>query len=145
MPLTGEYVPSTSDWARKQAETFEASDGAQGEPTARQADHRPHHGRREDRRPAQDRPHARRARRTLRRRRLQGGAPEAPQWYWNLAEEPPRRAAGRRDKRDTSRASCRATSARSGGARIEVWPDYEKYQTKTDRLIAVFVLEPIEA
>ena len=27
MPLTGEYKPSTSDWARKQAEAYEASDG----------------------------------------------------------------------------------------------------------------------
>ena len=25
MPLTGEYKPSTSDWARTQAEKFEAS------------------------------------------------------------------------------------------------------------------------
>ncbi len=28
---------------------------------------------------------------------------------------------------------------------VEAWPDYEKYQTKTDRLIAVFLLEPIES
>ena len=27
MPLTGEYEPSTSNWARKAAETYEASDG----------------------------------------------------------------------------------------------------------------------
>ena len=27
MPLTGEYEPSTSDWARKQVEEFEASGG----------------------------------------------------------------------------------------------------------------------
>ncbi len=27
---------------------------------------------------------------------------------------------------------------------LEVWPDYDSYQTKTDRLIAVFLLEPIE-
>src|SRR6187431_107115 len=27
MPLTGEYSPSTSAWARKQAETFERSNG----------------------------------------------------------------------------------------------------------------------
>nr|WP_325049283.1 nitroreductase/quinone reductase family protein [Jiangella rhizosphaerae] len=27
MPLTGEYAPSTSDWARKQAEAYEASGG----------------------------------------------------------------------------------------------------------------------
>ena len=29
MPLTGEYRPSTSDWARRQAEKFEASGGAE--------------------------------------------------------------------------------------------------------------------
>ena len=28
MPLEGEYAPSTSDWARKQAEAYEASGGA---------------------------------------------------------------------------------------------------------------------
>ena len=28
MPLQGEYAPSPSDWARKQAETFEESKGA---------------------------------------------------------------------------------------------------------------------
>lgn len=30
MPLTGEVEPSTSDWARKQAELFEGSGGTQG-------------------------------------------------------------------------------------------------------------------
>ena len=30
MPLTGEYEPSTSDWARKQAELYEATDGREG-------------------------------------------------------------------------------------------------------------------
>ena len=29
MPLTGEYKPSTSEWARTQAERFEASNGAE--------------------------------------------------------------------------------------------------------------------
>lgn len=28
---------------------------------------------------------------------------------------------------------------------VEVWPAYADYQLKTDRLIAVFVLEPFEA
>src|SRR4051794_32831815 len=27
MPLTGEYAPSTSDWARRQAEAYEATGG----------------------------------------------------------------------------------------------------------------------
>ena len=26
---------------------------------------------------------------------------------------------------------------------LEVWPDYAEYQTKTDRQIPVFVLEPV--
>ncbi len=30
MPLTGEYEPSTSDWARENAETFMASGGTEG-------------------------------------------------------------------------------------------------------------------
>ena len=30
------------------------------------------------------------------------------------------------------------------GRATEVWPDYDVYQTKTDRQIALFVLEPIE-
>ena len=30
MPLTGEYAPSTVEWARKQAELFESTNGAEG-------------------------------------------------------------------------------------------------------------------
>lgn len=30
MPLTGEYAPSTADWARKQAERIEATEGQEG-------------------------------------------------------------------------------------------------------------------
>ena len=30
MPLQGEYEPSTSDWARKQAELYENSGGTEG-------------------------------------------------------------------------------------------------------------------
>ncbi len=29
MPLTGEYEPSPSDWAREQAETYEATGGTE--------------------------------------------------------------------------------------------------------------------
>ena len=29
MPLNGEYAPSTADWARKQAERYEATNGAE--------------------------------------------------------------------------------------------------------------------
>src|SRR3954453_6369695 len=30
MPLSGEYAPSASDWAREQAETIESTNGAEG-------------------------------------------------------------------------------------------------------------------
>jgi hypothetical protein len=30
------------------------------------------------------------------------------------------------------------------GRAVEAWPDYATYQTKTDRQIPVFVLEPVE-
>src|SRR3954468_2252861 len=30
MPLTGEYAPGTSDWARRQSELYEATNGEQG-------------------------------------------------------------------------------------------------------------------
>jgi F420H(2)-dependent quinone reductase len=29
------------------------------------------------------------------------------------------------------------------GRAVQVWPDYAEYQTKTDRQIPVFVLEPV--
>ena len=29
MPLTGDYAPSTASWARKQAERYELTDGAE--------------------------------------------------------------------------------------------------------------------
>lgn len=83
MPLTGEYKPSTSDWAREQAEQFEASGGAEanllrGVPIIVLTTVGAKSG-------------------ALRKTALmrvehdgqyavvasKGGAPEAPQWYWN--------------------------------------------------------------
>jgi len=146
MPLTGEYVPSTSDWARKQAEVFEASDGSKanllrGKPIivlttvgAKSGGLRKtalmrveHDGR-----------YAVVASR--------GGAPEAPQWYWNLRKNSHVELQDGADKRDYLARELSGEERSQWWARaVEAWPDYEKYQTKTDRLIAVFVLEPIEA
>jgi len=146
MPLTGDYVPSTSEWARKQAEAFEASGGAEanllrGKPIivlttvgAKTGGLRKtalmrveHEGR-----------YAVVASR--------GGAPEAPQWYWNLRRNPHVELQDGAVKRDYLARELSGDERAEWWARaVAAWPDYETYQTKTDRLIAVFLLEPVEA
>ncbi|UNK71508.1 nitroreductase family deazaflavin-dependent oxidoreductase [Microbacterium sp. H1-D42] len=144
MPLHGEYLPSTSEWARTQAETFEASRGAeanemQGKPVIvlttvgaktgglrKTALMRVEH----------DGEYAVVASR--------GGAPEHPAWYWNMkknahvelqdGEEVADYVARELDGDERSQWWARANA---------VWPHYEEYQQKTERVIPVFVLEPI--
>ena len=72
-----------------------------------------------------------------------GGAPDHPQWYFNLQAQP--------DISLQDGTLDRPVRARElqGGEREQWWercvaafPPYAEYQTKTDRLIPVFVLEP---
>ena len=146
MPLTGEYAPSTSEWARRQAETYEATGGREagtnrGRPVIVLTSVGAKSGK-------------------LRKTALQrvehdgryavvasrGGAPEAPQWYWNLRKNPHVELQDGAVKRDYLARELSGEERSEWWARaVEAWPDYENYQTKTDRLIAVFVLEPIEA
>ncbi|KQZ86140.1 nitroreductase [Microbacterium sp. Root166] len=144
MPLTGEYEPSTSEWARKQAETFEASNGqkanllrgvpiivlttvgAKSGKLRKTALMRVEHG----------------------GRYLvvasKGGAPDEPKWAANMRRQPHVELQDGADKRDYLAREL------SGAERDEwwprgtaVWPDYDNYQAKTDRLIAIFLLEPM--
>jgi proline iminopeptidase len=71
-----------------------------------------------------------------------GGAPEHPGWYRNLQKDPNVEL----QVRDES--VSRACAYRGGrGARAlwqlvnEQWPDFDRYQTRTDREIPVVVLE----
>ncbi|GEL17060.1 putative F420H(2)-dependent quinone reductase [Pseudonocardia asaccharolytica DSM 44247 = NBRC 16224] len=72
-----------------------------------------------------------------------GGAPTHPAWYHNVKAEP------RLELQDgTARGEYIAREV-SGQERAEWWnravaafPPYAEYQTKTDRLIPVLVLEP---
>ena len=146
MPLTGEYEPSTSEWARKQAETFERTDGReantlQGKPVIVLTSVGASSGK-------------------LRKTALmrvehegrylvvasKGGAPEAPAWYWNLRKN------AHVELQDGAVTRDYLARELEGDERAEwwqrataVWPDYDSYQQKTDRLIAIFVLEPIAA
>ena len=70
-----------------------------------------------------------------------GGSDEAPEWYRNLEAEPDVEVQVRGD-----RFAARARTARGEDRQrlwklmTEVWPDYDDYQTKTDREIPVVVL-----
>lgn len=73
-----------------------------------------------------------------------GGAPEPPAWYLNLQDEPNVEV---QIKGDRFRAHARTASPEEKPAMwklmTEVWPAYDEYQTKTDREIAIVVLERI--
>ena len=72
-----------------------------------------------------------------------GGAPDHPQWYFNLKANPDITV---QDGTTTHDVRARIIE---GDERAEWWercvaayPSYAEYQTKTDRQIPVFVLEP---
>ena len=74
-----------------------------------------------------------------------GGAPDEPRWAGNMRRHPHVELQDGAVKRDYLAREL------SGDERAEwwkrstaVWPDYDNYQTKTDRQIAVFLLEPFE-
>lgn len=75
-----------------------------------------------------------------------GGAPRHPAWYLNLAEDPKVTVQVLADV-----FTARARKAEGAERQVlwsqmaEVWPDYENYQTKTDREIPVVVLESVES
>ena len=143
MPLTGEYKPSTSEWARKQAEAFEQSNGEKantlrGVPIIVLTTVGAKSG-------------------ALRKTALmrveddgryavvasKGGAPDEPKWAANMRRQPHVELQDGDVRRDYTAREL------SGDERVEwwarataVWPDYDNYQTKTDRQIAIFVLEP---
>lgn len=145
MPLTGEYLPSTSGWARRQAETFEASGGTEanllrGVPIIvlttvgvksgglrKTALMRVEHGGR------------------YLMVASKGGAPDEPKWAENMRRHPHVELQDAGVRRDYLARELSGDERAEWWARAaEVWPDYDVYQTRTDRQIAVFVLEPLE-
>ena len=143
MPLEGEYAPSTSAWARKNAEIYEATDGAEG------AD-------------LKGRPvivltsvgaKSGKLRKTALMRvehngvyavvASKGGAPEQPAWYFNLVANPHVELQDGAVRRDYDARIVDGEEYDQWWARAnETWPDHAGYQVKTERRIPVFVLEP---
>ena len=145
MPLEGEYAPSTAGSARKQAEQYEASGGTQaaslrGRPVIVLTSVGARSGK-------------------LRKTALMrvehdgvyavvaslGGAPKHPVWYYNLVKEPRVELQDGAVTRDYLAREVMGDEKATWWARaVETWPDYDRYQAKTERQIPVFVLEPVD-
>jgi deazaflavin-dependent oxidoreductase (nitroreductase family) len=145
MPLTGEYEPSTAEWARKQVELFEATDGREGN-TLRG-------------RPIIVLTSVGAKSGKLRKTPLMrvehegeyavvaslGGAPRHPVWYFNLVANPHVELQDGAERRDyTAREVTGEEKTVWWQRTVAAWPDYAAYQEKTDRSIPVFVLTPLE-
>jgi len=147
MTLQGEYVPSKAAWVREQVEKFEASNGQEantlrdsGDPIvvitsvgARSGHLRKNPVMRVER----DGKYVAIA--------SKGGAPDQPEWYYNFLAHP---EVELQDGavRKTYRARLLEGDERAEWWQyaVDTWPTYASYQTKTDRLIPVFLLEPVD-
>ncbi|MDQ3383109.1 MAG: nitroreductase family deazaflavin-dependent oxidoreductase [Actinomycetota bacterium] len=144
MTETEDYLPPASEWVRKQLDEIDAAGGDTGAVSV------------------MDRPVMvviMRGARSGRLRRVplmrvehdgsyaaiasKGGAPEHPEWFHNLIAHPDVTVM---DGTDTVHLRARLVE---GEERVPWWdrsvaafPPYAEYQTKTDRQIPVFLLEP---
>lgn len=145
MPLVGEYAPSPSEWARKQAEEFEASDGARantlrGIPIILLTTVGAKSGK-------------------LRKTPLMlvehdgeyavvasmGGAPTHPVWYHNIVKHPHVELQDGPVKKDyLAREVIGDEKAVWWERAVAAFPPYAEYQEKTEREIPVFVLTPMD-
>ncbi|WP_088318499.1 nitroreductase family deazaflavin-dependent oxidoreductase [Kineosporia sp. R_H_3] len=146
MALEGEYEPSPSAWVREQVEAYEASGGLEantlrdtGLPIVVVT---------------------MRGRRSGKLRKIalmrvehegsyafvasKGGAPEHPEWYYNLVAHPDEVMV--QDGPEPFDAVVREVDGEERAAwwerSVAAFPTYAEYQTKTDRLIPVLVASP---
>lgn len=142
MPLEGTYAPSTSGWARTQAERYEATDGREandlrGRPVIILTTVGAKTG-------------------MLRKTALMrvehegayavvaslGGAPKHPVWYFNIVAHPHVELQDLAEKHDYLAREVHGEEKALWWERaVATWPAYADYQKKTTREIPVFVLE----
>ncbi|MFG2291793.1 nitroreductase family deazaflavin-dependent oxidoreductase [Streptomyces sp. NPDC048603] len=146
MPLVGEYEPSTEQWVRDQVDAYEGSGGTEGTTlrdtglpvvilTTRGA-------------------------RTGKIRKTPlmrvehegtyavvaslGGAPRHPVWYHNVVADPRVELQDGPVRRDMAAREVTGEEKALWWERaVDAFPDYAAYQERTDRIIPVFVLEPV--
>jgi deazaflavin-dependent oxidoreductase (nitroreductase family) len=144
MPLSGEYEPSTSDWARENAEKYMESGGTdgtelQGKPVILLTTIGAKTGK-------------------IRKTPLMrvehdgeyavvaslGGAPKNPVWYYNIKAHPQVELQDGAVTKDYEAREVLGDEKAAWWERaVAAWPDYANYQKKTDRQIPVFVLTPV--
>lgn len=143
MPLQGEYEPSTAKWVRDQVEEYEGSGGKRGTtlrgvPVVVITSVGASSGKLR-KNPVMRVEHGGRYAAVA----SKGGAPAHPSWYRNLVEHPRVELQDGPAKGDYVARQAKGDERALWWSRaVEVWPDYAEYQTKTDRQIPVFVLEP---
>jgi deazaflavin-dependent oxidoreductase (nitroreductase family) len=145
MPLSGDYEPSTSDWARENAEQYMESGGTEGtELKGRPVILLTTIGAKSGKirktplmRVEHDGEYAIVA--------SLGGAPKHPVWYHNVKAHP---RVELQDGTVTKDYEAREVFGDEKAAwwerAVATWPDYAEYQQKTDRQIPVFVLSPVD-
>lgn len=73
-----------------------------------------------------------------------GGAPDHPDWYYNLTDQPEVTIQVAADEMPARARTAEGDEREALWTLVtSVWPDYDKYQMKTTRLIPVVVLEPV--
>ena len=145
MPLQGEYAPSPSDWARNQAEEFEASGGTKNGMNGMAIVVVTSVGAKTGK---------------LRKTPLMrverdgeyavvaslGGAPNNPVWYYNLKKNPHVELQDGPVKKDYTARELTGDEYKLWWDRsVAAFPEYANYQTKTERVIPVFVLTEMAA
>lgn len=144
MSLSGEYVPSTSQWVRDQVEQYESSGGTEGTtmkgmPVVVLTTQGARSGKLR-KSPVMRVEHDGRYAVVA----SLGGAPKNPSWYFNLRENPHVELQdGPRKGEMTAREVTGDEKRRWWDRAVEAFPDYAEYQKKTTREIPVFVLEPV--
>jgi len=146
MTLIGEYEASTAQWVRDQVDLYESSGGTEGTtlrgmPVVVLTTLGAKSGK-------------------LRKAPLMrvehggryaivaslGGSPKNPVWYANVVKHPVVELQDGTQKRDmTAREVTGDEKAQWWERAVAAYPDYADYQTKTERSIPVFVLEPVVA
>ncbi|MFJ1967891.1 nitroreductase family deazaflavin-dependent oxidoreductase [Streptomyces sp. NPDC087903] len=147
MPLEGEYEPSPTPWVREQVELYESSGGTKGTTLmdtglpvillttlgAKSGKIR--------KTPLMRVEHDGRYAAVA----SLGGAPKHPVWYFNVLSDPRVELQDGPVKRDMRAREVTGAEKDEWWERaVAAFPNYAEYQTKTDREIPVFVLEPAD-
>lgn len=73
---------------------------------------------------------------------VDGGAPDHPQWVHNLRANPLVELQDGADRRDYTAREATGDEKATCGPLTRVWPDYDTYQSSTDRVIPLLRARP---